>query len=310
MAHRPPPFAALRALEAACRHRSYTAAAAELNVTHSAVSQAVRRLEEEVGAKLFHRRGANMEPAAASLSLARAYADASQSVGRAMRNISENSPNSLTVRVPGALARLWLTPLLPELARRFPGVSLCIRADAVGAPEVDLAIQASPARPGAKALPLADGGLRAYASPSVLRVHALDAPEALLGAPLLISGDGADWADWFAAADISVETALHGIRFEDGFGMTTDAAIRGLGVVLSDGLSVRAAVERGELIPVCAHVATASSPFVITWQAEHAKARMIEPLATWLASEAEAAAHVGTVANGAFSSPEPARLSA
>ena len=37
MAQRPPPFSALRTLEAAARLRSYTAAAAELMVTHSAV---------------------------------------------------------------------------------------------------------------------------------------------------------------------------------------------------------------------------------------------------------------------------------
>jgi LysR family glycine cleavage system transcriptional activator len=47
MVDRGPPFAALRNLEAASRLRSYSLAGDELGVTHSAVSQAVRRLERQ-----------------------------------------------------------------------------------------------------------------------------------------------------------------------------------------------------------------------------------------------------------------------
>ena len=283
MAQRPPPFAALRALEAACRHRSYTAAAAELNVTHSAVSQAVRRLEEEVGAKLFHRRGANMEPAAASLALARAYAEASQSVGRAMRHISESSPNSLTVRAPAQIARMWLTPRLQEIAQAFPHLSLCLRTDGVGALEADLTIQSPPPRAGFQAVALSAGPRRAYASPAFLRLNPLAAPAALLTAPLLIEQDGADWAEWFAAAGVEVEGALHGVRFDDQTGLAIDAAVRGVGVALADTLSVQDALQRGDLVAVCGQVESPATPLWAVWQVEHPKHRLIEPLAAWLA---------------------------
>jgi LysR family glycine cleavage system transcriptional activator len=52
-----PPFSSLVALEAAARHKSYSRAAEELFVTHGAVSQQVRKLEEELGVQLFARRG-------------------------------------------------------------------------------------------------------------------------------------------------------------------------------------------------------------------------------------------------------------
>ncbi|MGH8424905.1 MAG: LysR family transcriptional regulator, partial [Pseudomonas fluorescens] len=46
---------ALRAFEASARHQSFSAAAAELNVTPAAVGQLVRSLEDWLGTPLFHR---------------------------------------------------------------------------------------------------------------------------------------------------------------------------------------------------------------------------------------------------------------
>ncbi len=43
----------LRAFEAAARQRSFTAAAVELGTTQPAVSQQIKRLEEQLGTRLF-----------------------------------------------------------------------------------------------------------------------------------------------------------------------------------------------------------------------------------------------------------------
>lgn len=49
------PLNPLRAFEAAARHLSFTRAAIELNVTHAAVSQQVRALEEQLGCAVYPR---------------------------------------------------------------------------------------------------------------------------------------------------------------------------------------------------------------------------------------------------------------
>ncbi|EPS6962184.1 LysR family transcriptional regulator AmpR, partial [Klebsiella aerogenes] len=49
------PLNSLRAFEAAARHLSFTRAAIELNVTHSAISQHVKTLEEHLNCQLFVR---------------------------------------------------------------------------------------------------------------------------------------------------------------------------------------------------------------------------------------------------------------
>src|ERR1700754_4750816 len=55
-----PPISTLRAFEAAARLRGFSAASKELSVTHSAVSQQIRALEELVGYTLFYRSGNEM----------------------------------------------------------------------------------------------------------------------------------------------------------------------------------------------------------------------------------------------------------
>ena len=56
MIARLPSLNGLRAFEAAARHLSFTLAASELNVTQTAISHQIRRLEEELGIRLFIRK--------------------------------------------------------------------------------------------------------------------------------------------------------------------------------------------------------------------------------------------------------------
>ena len=55
MTARLPSLNGLRAFEAAARHLSFTQAASELNVTQTAISHQIKRLEEELGVRLFIR---------------------------------------------------------------------------------------------------------------------------------------------------------------------------------------------------------------------------------------------------------------
>src|ERR1700761_6734186 len=60
MTARLPSLNGLRAFEAAARHLSFTNAAQELNVTQTAISHQIRRLEEELGLKLFERKSRSL----------------------------------------------------------------------------------------------------------------------------------------------------------------------------------------------------------------------------------------------------------
>jgi hypothetical protein len=56
-----PPLSSVRVFEAAARHGSFKNAAEELNITASAVSDAVQNLEDWLGVELFRRGGGKLE---------------------------------------------------------------------------------------------------------------------------------------------------------------------------------------------------------------------------------------------------------
>src|SRR5436190_13173304 len=125
-----PPFFALRALEAAARHESYSRAARELAVTHSAVSQQIRRLEAELGARLFERRGNRMVATPAAERLARHVGrglDVLQNAVTEFADAAERDP--LVVSLDTQFASRWLPPKLPNLLAHPAGANLEIRVE-------------------------------------------------------------------------------------------------------------------------------------------------------------------------------------
>jgi LysR family glycine cleavage system transcriptional activator len=128
MADRGPPFAALRALEAACRLKSYSLAGDELGVTHSAVSQSVRRLEQTYGQRLFWRQGTGMSPSPAAVALAQAYREAERVLVRAAEDLkTKEGEGSLVLSTLPSIAKLWLGPKLGRLQEAMPGIMVEVR---------------------------------------------------------------------------------------------------------------------------------------------------------------------------------------
>src|SRR5437868_14362861 len=125
-----PPFFALRALEAAARHRSYSRAARELAVTHGAVSQQIRRLEAELGARLFERRGNAMVPTPDADRLAAGVARGLGVLGDAVAEFAaaaERDP--LVVSLDAQFASRWLPSRLQRLLADPAGANLEFRVE-------------------------------------------------------------------------------------------------------------------------------------------------------------------------------------
>src|SRR5712671_6389922 len=104
-----PSLETLRVFEVACRHGSYSEAARELHVTHSAVSQRIRQLEEELGLTLFERQGNRMVPTSSGLRLQAGVRKAFSELSAALGGIKTHRTDAeITVSLlPVMAARCW-----------------------------------------------------------------------------------------------------------------------------------------------------------------------------------------------------------
>lgn len=288
MAGRAPPFAALRVLEAACRHRSYKAAANELNITHSAISQAINRLEDQLGARLFERRGASMEPSAASLALAKAYSEATQALNHALRDLTaQDNANVLEVGLPSSIARLWLAPRLQRFQREFPGVQLSLKTDLRGGSDerLDVVIHSDALAPRLRhttefLTELADFPV---CSRNFFMQQVIGSPQDLRRVPLLVDGDSA-WEAWLEAAGVGVTTPLISLAFDD-TALALDAAAAGLGMALCNKLTAEGHLRSGRLIAPFDFVSPARSVLYASRRQDGCKTELLERFVAWLRAD-------------------------
>ena len=122
-----PSLNGLRAFEAAARHLSFTAAATELNVTQTAISHQIRRLEEELGIRLFVRqnRSLALTPEARDYlpGIRAAFNDLRLATDRLTR---KDNDHVLTVSTLASLAAKWLLPRLSMFQQAHPGIDVRI----------------------------------------------------------------------------------------------------------------------------------------------------------------------------------------
>src|SRR5258708_29319322 len=122
-----PSLNGLRAFEAAARHLSFTQAASELNVTQTAISHQIKRLEEELGVRLFVRqnRALTLTPQAQDYlpGIRAAFNDLRLATDRLLR---KDDDHVLTVSTLASLAAKWLLPRLTAFQEAHPGIDVRI----------------------------------------------------------------------------------------------------------------------------------------------------------------------------------------
>ncbi|ACL57394.1 LysR family transcriptional regulator [Methylobacterium nodulans] len=102
-----PSLVALRAFEAAARHRSLTRAAEELCVTHGAVSRHVKALEAALGVPLMRRGALSSDPTPEGACLAEGLTAA---FGLIQATIERVTPGPLTLSCSASIMLCWLIP--------------------------------------------------------------------------------------------------------------------------------------------------------------------------------------------------------
>ena len=247
------PLNTLVAFRAVAESQNLRAAAEALHLTHSAVSQQIRVLEERLGFALFERRGRRVvlnAPGEALLrSVQAALAQLDEGVQAAAAAAAGDAP-LLRLTVLPSFAHRWLLPRIGRWHERHPAVALEIDASLR---VVDLQREGFHAAVREGRGPWAGlASERLFDQPPIIVVGSPSAarrlvgaqPEALAREPLL--GETDLWKAWFAVAGLSINVRTVAV-FNDA-GLMLQAAEQSMGIALSRELLAADALCDGRLV--------------------------------------------------------------
>lgn len=244
------PISYLQAFEAAGRFGSFRLASGELGISPSAVSHAIRRLEELVGSPLFEREGRSVRLNASGLILFQHVNRGFQEVRHGFEVLGSRGPNVLRIHCAPSLAAQWLGPRLPKIVEYIPDVEIRISATFEFPDfqrndfDVDICYGVPP------------GGDGLYYSLGVERVCPVCTPQIakkiktvkdVLKFPLIESElKRVSWSNWFEANGLRPDQS-RGYRFDRSF-ISIAAAVNGVGIALESTRLVERELQTGQLV--------------------------------------------------------------
>ena len=296
-----PPYVALRAFEMVVRKGSFIAAADELGVSQSAVSQHVKMLETWLGSALLVRGARQSKPTPEGEILAHTINESLGKIDEVCNDIRRQKFRSsgLVVCCPPGFAFTWLFPRLLDFDLKHPEISLSISTDTADSNRL-------PDR--------ADIGIRyglgdfseLYAehlmSEEVFPVCAPDlmpncgtglaSPEDLRGFTLLMDEYGnkacsaPDWAFWARETGTELPHDIRTRSFSQS-NLVTQAAIQGLGVAMGRGPLVSDALRAGTLIrPFPQSAQSRYSYWIVCSHSAHARPQ-IQSFISWVREQSQ-----------------------
>ncbi|CAN7414650.1 LysR substrate-binding domain-containing protein [Mesorhizobium amorphae] len=281
----------LRAVETVARLGSLAAAASELGVSVSAVSQQIKRTEKQLGQTLFERTPGGLVPTEFGVVFTARLSAGFRELAQAVALAGEVSECTLVVSVAPAFASKWLLPRLSRHFTRHPNVLL--RIDASGRiadldhSDIDIGIRMGDGKwPGVRAELLLAQEVFPVCAPSIatkLRsIEDLAQTCAITDERSMIS-----WDSWFEAAGVEPVTFLKGARFTDPM-LCLESAIAGHGVMLAWQLLTADALTDGRLVAPFGVRAESGLGYWMVTSVTKAESRKVRDFKAWIREEIDA----------------------
>lgn len=258
MAHRNdltvPPLALLPAVLAAARNGSFSAAANEMNVTHSVISRHVSQVEQWLGYDLFERYGRGVRPTPDGQRFLRETQCAIDLLSHGAQPWrARRGPDVIKISLLPSYARIWLLTQVPKIERELDvrlELEISERLAEFTGGQTDLAIRCGKGQwQGTKSTALFDDQLVPLIAPSLLGGGDPDALRAadIANLPLLHDSDATGWRHWLEAQGVKFRQKPSDRRFED-YSVVLSAAEAGLGVALARLPFARATIAQHDLV--------------------------------------------------------------
>lgn len=292
------PYTALRAFEAVARHSSFSAAANELNVSQSAVSQHVKSLEEWVGQELLIRGARQSVATREGTQLARAIREGLGKISTVCSTLRDKKRTDKTIIIsclPG-FAFTWLFPRLMRFDMAHPDIPISIATDtgtqAFSGAEADIGIRYGfGAHPGLHVEQLIQESLFPVCAPALLQgpnglrsIKDLNRFTLLQDENLSYGNLAPTWQFWAKNCGVSLPDGLRTRRFGQA-NLVIHAAIEGMGVALGREPLVIDALHDGRLVRPFAEKTLSPLSYWIVHRPELRNSVKVSEFLNWIRSE-------------------------
>jgi len=288
------PLSTLPTFRLVARLQNLRAAAGELHLSHSAVSQQIQLLEAQIGLPLFDRRGRSLTLNAAGAALQRAVEPALDALAAGVRTAQAAAAGvaqQVRLTVLPSFAQRWLLPRIGRWRERHPDITLEVHTSQAVIDlqregfHAALRVGQGPWR-GLHAERLIDSPLIAVAAPGRAARLQGASLQAIAAEPLL--GDAELWERWLALGGASL-TAKPVATFNDA-GLLLQATEQDLGLALARELQAADALQDGRLVRVSrlALEDRASATYWLVHPPELSAWPPLTALREWLHDEIEA----------------------
>lgn len=247
-----PSLATLRAFEAAARHQNLSQAARELNVTHAAISQHVRRLEEELGEPLLLRQGRGMALTDAGRLLAESLGNGFATIADGVEQIRQRGQDrAVQISVTPAFASHWLMPRIGSFWSEHPEIKISINPSAnlvdLRRDGVDLAVRYGDGNwSGVDTELLTDGEFVVVSHPDLVRGRQVNRLSDLVDLPWVMEDHMMERRRIVEEEGIDLdEVKLTTMQTSD---LVSSAVAAGLGVSVQPRSLVEAQIEAGTVV--------------------------------------------------------------
>lgn len=287
-----PNLGTLKAFEAAARLESFSRAAEELFVTHSAVSHQIRALETELGIALFNRDGKRVSLTDCGRRYAAQVRAALFDIAAATESArAGDRSRRLVISLLPSFAARWMTPRIGRFIERHPEIDVELLSTNTmtnfNRDDVDVALRfGSGNYPGLFVEPLLDEIFFPACAPDFNGGKLPQVPADLANVPLL-RNDHEMWASWFKVAGLDAwQEPRRGVLYQDS-SMLLQAAMDGQGVALVRRSLAMHEVAAGRLVRLFDIDGPSPWSYWFVCPNPLLETRRVRALREWLAEEVE-----------------------
>ena len=249
-----PSLSSLRAFAAVADTGSYTQAATALNVSHAAVSQQVKALEERLGVPLVARDGRGITLTEEGETLARDLATGFAAIRRGVETLTgADAERPVQVTMSPAFAVRWFMPRITDFQKQHPEITLMLNPTAevveLKPGGIDLAIRYRDSRgPDTKVDPVLIADMVVVGTPALIGEQEITDPAMLVDMPWLQELGTNEVADWIARHGVTLDRPLM-ITHMPG-NLIMEAVRRGDGITYTARPWVEEELRSGQLIGI------------------------------------------------------------